>query len=136
AHAETAATLEAAVLGLHLEDSLAHQVAVLGPGQAVGLRRGAEQLLPALVAEDVQRLGVVIVRVLVVADADAAVVERDGGLAVFQPLLAQLAFVLAGAEAAGDRRGRQRGPLAADRRFHAAAPQAVDHAAALRGGVA
>src|SRR5262249_31014951 len=136
AHAEAAAALKASVLGLHLEYTLAHQVAVLGPGQAVRFRRGAEQLFPALVAQDVQRLRVVIMRVLVVADADAAVVEGDGGLAVLEPLLAQIALVLAGAEAAGDRRRGQRRPLAADGGFHAAAAQTVDHAAALRGGVA
>src|SRR5262249_27757298 len=84
----------------------------------------------------VHRLGVVVVGVLVVAEADAAAVaERDGVLAVAEPLddqLVILLLVVAGAEEAGDGGGGQRRPFPPRRRPGAAAAEAVHHAAALR----
>src|SRR5439155_16437549 len=53
ADAEAAAALEAAVLGLHLQDALAHGVAVLGPGNALVFLCGAEERFAGLGAHGV-----------------------------------------------------------------------------------
>src|SRR5262249_47272330 len=83
------------------------------------------------VAEHVDDLGIVVVRVLVVAHACAA--DGQAVTAVLDPLLDQFALVLAGAEAAADRRRRQ------GRSARAAATttpgQAVLHAAVGVSGV-
>src|SRR5262249_45615314 len=134
ADAEAAAAGPAAVGVLRRPQLLEHGLAVLAPGQALARRRRPEHLLPAVVAQDVQRLGVIVVGVLVVSQADAAL-DGDGRLAELEPLLAEVVLVLAGAEQAGDGRRRQGRALAADRRPRAAAAEAVDDAAAVGRGV-
>src|SRR5262249_14616503 len=108
---------------------VAHGLPVLAPDDALARRRVAVELLPAALAQDVDGLGVVIMRVLVVADADAlrpAQAHRDRLLAVPEPLLAEVVLVLAGAEQAGDGRRRD------GRALHALVEAVVD-AAALAG---
>src|SRR5262249_12634782 len=90
-----------------------------------------EQLGVAAVAEHVQGLGVVVVRVLPVPETvGPGLVDRDGPLAKLEPLLAQLGLVFAGTEEARDRRRRQWRPLAAV--AGTAVGQAVNPAAVRR----
>src|SRR5262245_39649753 len=111
-----------------VEDALA----VSRPGDEVVVLGVGEELLEAVVAQDVDHLRVVVVRVLVVAHAPAVAGGGQPVLAVLEPLLDQLALVLARVEAAADRRRRQRRPAVAA----AAAPgQAVLHAALVVGAV-
>src|SRR5581483_11523395 len=93
--------------------------------------RVREQPGVAVIAQDVDGLGVVVVRVLVVAEASAAE-NRHVLLAELEPLLDERRVVVAGAEAAGDGRRREGGPAFAA----AAAAEAVDDAALGVGRVA
>src|SRR5262249_39645541 len=131
--APAAAGRPAAVRGLRPHQVVEHLRAVGAPGQAlVGGRALAEQLLPAIIAEDVEGLGVIVMGVFVVADAaGAAATDGDGPLAVLEPLLAQIVLVFAGAEQAGDGGGSQRRAFAAHGGATAAA-EAVDHATCRR----
>src|SRR5262245_44073497 len=131
-HRADVAAAPAAVGPLAVLQAVEDRLLVLGPGEAVALLGFGEQLGPAVVAEHVHGLGVVVVRVLVVAEAlGAAEAQRHVALAEEQPLLDQRRLVLAGGEAARDgRRGQGRPAVAA-----AAAAEAVDHAALGVGGV-
>src|SRR5262249_46206811 len=78
---------------------------VFAPGHVVvGVLFVREGLAPAVLAEDVHGLAVVILQVLVVALA--AAVGADRSAAVLQPLLRQLGVILPSAERASDRGGR------------------------------
>src|SRR5579885_80983 len=122
----------AAVAALALDQVIEDGLLVLGPGELV-LVAGAEQLVPAVVAEHVEGLGVVVVGVLVVAEAAAAPAQREGdvALAELEPLLDLGGVVLARGEAAGDGRGSQGRPAVAA----APAAEAVDDAALGVGAV-
>src|SRR5207245_8007716 len=87
----------------------------------------------ALVAQDVHGLGVIVLHVLVVAAA-SGLSDRDGRLAIFEPLFGQGRFVFAGREHAGDSGGGERRSFAAASGM-AALSQAVDDAAGLGGAV-
>src|SRR5437588_6794295 len=114
-HRADVAAVPAAVRSLAAKDAVKRGFFVPGPAQLVALlAAGAEEPVPAVIAENVVRLGIVIVRVLVVAEAvEAARGERNVRLAEFQPLLDQVRVVFAGAEAAGDRRRGQGRPAVA-----------------------
>src|SRR5438132_2834362 len=103
-----------------------NHIAILAPGQPfAGLRLG-KHLGVAIVAKDVQGLGVIVVRVLPVAETVAAAfIDRNCPLAKLDPLLGQSGFVLAGTEQTRNGSRRQRRPLAAVE--SAAMCQAVDH---------
>jgi hypothetical protein len=123
--ADVALRPAAARLVLVVEDALEGRVLELAPGHPRFLRVVGEHLAPLVLAQCVHGLAEVVRLVLVVALA--ALAQRDVVLAVLEPLLGQLALVLAGAEAAADgRRGDRRAPLPLGR--DAAAGVAVDHA--------
>src|SRR5262249_33309056 len=98
--------------------------------EAVGFLRVGEQLGIAIVAKAVEGLGVVVVRVFVVAEAVAAQ-DRHLRLAELEPLLDERGVVITGGEAAGDGRRRQRRGAAAA----ATLRQAVHDAAVAAGRV-
>src|SRR5262249_24594464 len=103
----------AAVGGLGPLELLEDRLAVLAPGQQLVAPRRGEQLLERVVAEHVDHLGVIVVGVLVVAHAPAVPRDGQGVLAVLEPLLDQLAVVVAEAEAAADGGGGEGGPAVA-----------------------
>src|SRR5262249_21696677 len=133
ADAEAAAAGEAAVAVLPLDEAIEVVLLVLTPGDALVLAVLGEHLFPAVVAEEVDRLAIVVVGVLVVAVAVGVATDGDGGLAVVEPLFDVLVLVVAGAEIAGDGGGGEGGALAADRSAGAAATETINHAAAGRG---
>src|SRR6266404_3761678 len=101
----------AAVAALASGQVIKNGVAILAPGQPLGLARLREHLGIAFVAEHVDRLRIVVMRVLPVPEAVAAgLVDGDGGLTILEPFLRQWRVVLAGAEHARDRRGSQGRP--------------------------
>src|SRR5438309_3796624 len=126
ADAPGAAGAPAAVGALRALQVVEHGRPVLAPGHALALGRAGEHLFPAVVAEDINGLGVVVMSILIVAKADADAADRDGALAVLEPLPAQFVLVLAGVEEAGDGGGGERRPFAADRRPHPPSPETVD----------
>src|SRR5262245_29424652 len=124
------AAVPTAVAGLRLQDVLVHLLAILAPRHVrAGVLLLRQYLGPAVLAENVHGLGVVVLQVFVVALA--AAVDADVVAAVLQPLLRQRRIILTGAEGTGDGRGGQRRALAAVD-GDATVGQRIDHAAALR----
>src|SRR5947209_3979292 len=120
----------AAVAALAGGQVIKDHVAILAPRQPLRFARLRKHLGITLVAQHVNGLPVVIVRVLPVPEAVAAgLVDGNGGLAVLEPLPGERRVVFAGAEQAGDGRGRQRRTFGAVE--GAAIGQAIDDAAAL-----
>src|SRR5262249_38858897 len=92
------AALPTAVGALHAHQSIERLLAVLLPGDFVGVLGAGEEAVPAVVAQDVDRLGVIVVRVLVETEA-AAAESLQMRLAELEPLLNQRRVVVAKAEA-------------------------------------
>src|SRR5262249_6095067 len=104
----------AAILLLVIQQKLPGRLAVLAPLDAVRFLGFREQLGVAVVAEEVDRLSIVVIGVLIVAHAAAGIERMDDILAVLKPLLGERGVVLACTEAACNGSRRQGGPLATD----------------------
>src|SRR5262249_48916156 len=126
-HRADVPAVPAAIRSLAAKQVVERGLLVPAPSQLVAFFAArAEQPVPAVVAKDVVRLGIIVVRVLIVAEAvEAASGDGDVRLAELEPSLDQLRVVLAGAEAARDRRRGQSRPAVAA----ATAAQAIDNAA-------
>src|SRR5262249_20619803 len=91
-----------AVFILAFDQGIESLLAVLLPGEPVAALVVGEQLVPAVLPQGVDGLGVVVVGVLVVAHAAGAVEQRHAGLAEAKPLLDQRGVVPAGRKATAD----------------------------------
>src|SRR5579885_1816726 len=89
----------AAVGALHAYQVVERRLAVLRPGDLVGVLGAGEETIPAVVAENVDGLGIVVVGVLIVA-GPAGAQGAEVLLAELEPLLDQRRVVVAEAEAA------------------------------------
>src|SRR5262245_54198521 len=132
-NAPGAAAAPAAVALLRPHQVIEHLGAIAAPGSLFPASV-AEHLCPAIVADEIDALGEVVVGVFIVTDAAAGgrLVKPNFFDAVFEPLLDVLVLVVTGVEEARDGRRGQRRPLTAHGSAHAAASQAVDHATVLR----
>src|SRR3954447_3602321 len=97
---------------LRPQQVLERGLAILAPGQTVVEFRIGEQLGVTILAEDVERLGVVVVGIFIMAET-AAAEDRQVLLAKTDPALDERRVVVARAEATRDGRRRQSRPALA-----------------------
>src|SRR5205814_1646735 len=92
----------AAIALLGADEPVKGGLAILPPGDAVRRFGVGEELGPAVLAQRIDGLGVVVVRVLIVADAGAGSQRGKVLPAEDEPLLDKGRVVLAGREATAD----------------------------------
>src|SRR5579871_145034 len=116
----------AAVRVLPPREIVENDVAIIAPGQPFTGWSFGKHLGVAIVAQHIQGLGVIVVRILPMPKTIvAALVDWNRTLAKLDPLLGQLGFVLAGTEHTGNGGRGQWWPFAAVER--PAVRQAINH---------